>query len=374
MSHYVPAGGSLRHTAIMAAQRSSAGQYAHRVVYVMDPASISGRFMEVAGNEMWSVLWYTGEVHSWPTRGATQRVLRGDLGASLGATGWSWGAATDGREVFFGIGDSIYAVDTQATTFTARIVASQVMPYVTGLDYGLAIGPPRKLLVGRIDSILEVDIDTGSMSTAVSMAQVAFSIPSRIAFVAYNPWTEEVAYHNDEVIYSVWCGPLRGATSTGWTTVFTGIHPQQWFHSLNTTAEIPFQYIGRGCLTAAGREPRMLWSGVPLQGSGFSLSVRNAEPNGVAILWLGTSETHWPGVGALPLDLGFVGAPGCTAYASAEFSLLAPTDGAGLANFPMAVPVNAVLHGMPFFVQTASLSTGNALGLVTSDAVAGRIR
>lgn len=358
--------------AIMSAHRTQQGTYSLR--YVLNPVAVLPGFMDVAGDHLWSVEWNNSQVFSLPTWGATQRVLRGDLSASLGATGWSWGAATDGREVFFGIGDSIYAVDTQATAFAPRIVASQVMPYVLGMDYGLAMGPARSLLVGASDKILEVDIDSGAVSIAIPTAQMRYSPSPLATYVAYNPWTDEVAYHQDYVFIDVWCGPLRNATSNGWTIAWTGIYPQQWVYGLSTTAEIPFQYVGRGCLTSAGREPRMLWSGVPLQGANFSLSVRRAEPNGVAILWIGTSETHWPGVGALPLDLGLVGAPGCTAYASADFSLMAPTDGSGLASFALAVPVNSVLHGMPFFCQTASLTSGNALGLVTSDAVAGRIR
>jgi len=276
--------------------------------------------------------------------------------------------------VFFGIGDSIYAVDALAPTFSARIVAGQVIPYAAGYEWGLAMGTCRKLLVGTHDSILEVDIDSGVSTVAIAAPQLLGGYQPYVGCVAYNAWTDEVAYHHNTPYYWVPVGPLHGATSTNWRVAFSGIYPQQWLLSLSTTAEIPFQYIGRGCTTSAGREPRMLWSGLPLQGTAFSLSVRDTEPNGVAIFWLGTSETQWPGAGPLPLDLSFVGAPSCTAYASADFTVLAATDASGLATVSMGVPTNAILHGMPFFAQTASLTRGNALGLVTSDAVAGRIR
>jgi hypothetical protein len=108
--------------------------------------------MEVAGDTLWLLEQYTGLVYSWPTHGATQATLRGDL-AILGASGDVWGVATDGREVFFGMGDSIYAVDTVAPTFSARIVAGQVIPYAAGDD---CLVPAKALLRRPLDEVMVV--------------------------------------------------------------------------------------------------------------------------------------------------------------------------------------------------------------------------
>lgn len=114
---------------VMAAQRDAQGAYSVR--YVLNSSWQGMGVLEVAGSEVWSCGTASGLVHSWPTYGATQATLRGDL-ASIGASSGAWGAATDGRDVFFGIGDSIYAVDTLATTFSPRLVAAHVIPQVVG--------------------------------------------------------------------------------------------------------------------------------------------------------------------------------------------------------------------------------------------------
>ena len=117
--------------------------------------------------------------------------------------------------MFFGIGDSIYAVDALAPTFSARIVAGQVIPYAAGYEWGLAMGTCRKLLVGTHDSILEVDIDSGVSTVAIAAPQLLGGYQPYVGCVAYNAWTDEVAYHHNTPYYWVPVGPLHGHQPSG---------------------------------------------------------------------------------------------------------------------------------------------------------------
>ena len=118
----------------------------------------------------------------------------------------------------------------------------------------------------------------------------------------------------------------------------------------------------------------MGWTGVPLQGTSFSVDVRDTEPNAFVAFWLGVSDTFWAGVGNLPFDAGRLGAPGCTMYASAEDWFPAFADANGDASVSFSVPVDPTLHGLEFFMQSASTSSANALGMAASDALLIRVR
>ena len=117
----------------------------------------------------------------------------------------------------------------------------------------------------------------------------------------------------------------------------------------------------------------MGWTGMPLQGQSFDLTLRDADSNpGIALLVLGLSDTVGP-FGALPTDLGFIGAPGCSEFVSLDVSLLVLLQ-SGAGSSTVSVPVNPTLTGYRFHAQWATGSAANSLGLVFSDAVSIQVR
>ena len=82
---------------------------------------------------------------------------------------------------------------------------------------------------------------------------------------------------------------------------------------------------------------------------------------------LGASKSVWAGV-ALPLDLGVIGMPGCTLFASGEIihRLVRTADSA---RWTFVVPTLAGMLGQPFTNQAVVSDPGaNAFGAVVSNA------
>lgn len=156
-----------------------------------------------------------------------------------------------------------------------------------------------------------------------------------------------------------------------WLPVFGGPTPGC---AIATTAPQPFELLGIGCLNGLGKEPRLGWQGLPLQGQTFRLTLRDAEPNGLAAFWVGSSDTFAPGVGTLPWDAASLGAPGCYLYASCDFSLVTFVDLHGSASVSLPVPVNTALHGIDAFSQSVSSASNNQLGFASSGAMLLRLR
>ena len=139
------------------------------------------------------------------------------------------------------------------------------------------------------------------------------------------------------------------------------------------TNEHPFEHFGIGCNTSLGQEPRLGWRRLPLRGNSFDLTLRRAEPNGLAAFWLGVSDAQWAGL-ALPYDATPLGAPGCALYVSADAPYFAPVDQGGNASLTLGVPLTPALAGLELFSQSICSTTGNAFGFAASGALAIRLR
>ncbi|MCU0863897.1 MAG: hypothetical protein MUC36_08905 [Planctomycetes bacterium] len=106
--------------------------------------------------------------------------------------------------------------------------------------------------------------------------------------------------------------------------------------------------------------------GLPRLGTNFVLSasdVENVVP--LALLFVGDTVLN-PGI-----DLGFVGAAGCSAYsnanlASATFVITAAT---GTGSFTLPIPNDPLLIGLALTSQVAAFTTKNAFGIGTSNGV-----
>ncbi|MEZ5966428.1 MAG: DUF4397 domain-containing protein [Planctomycetota bacterium] len=101
-------------------------------------------------------------------------------------------------------------------------------------------------------------------------------------------------------------------------------------------------------------------------GNTFRLRLAGAQPNGMAMLLVGRSNTSIGGL-ALPLDLRPYGAAGCTLYTSADFVMPIAVDASGSAFMPVSVPMNMARQAA--YVQFASSTNQNALGAVFTGAL-----
>ncbi len=127
-------------------------------------------------------------------------------------------------------------------------------------------------------------------------------------------------------------------------------------------------FFGSGC---AGSLPisRQTVNSAPVLGSTLSITW-DRLPFDFAAAVIGFSNTLLQGVIPLPVDLGVLGAPGCTGRVSDDLVQL--LFGANQrATFAIGVPSTPTLAGVPFFTQAAVADTVNAFGFVFSDAFGG---
>lgn len=117
------------------------------------------------------------------------------------------------------------------------------------------------------------------------------------------------------------------------------------------STQATFAAFGAGCGGAAAPVLRARDASRPQLGSSLQLEVSPVTAE--ALFVAGHSDTTFLGA-ALPLELSFVGLPGCELRTSIEFTALAPgVDGAATAAIP--VPRHRALLGQQFFVQALVL-------------------
>lgn len=105
-----------------------------------------------------------------------------------------------------------------------------------------------------------------------------------------------------------------------------------------------------------------------LWGRPWTAQVQDALPGTFVALLLGSSEVAWSGV-PLPIDLAFLGSPGCFLSTDAWLLVVALADVAGNADFPFAVPNSPTWLGEWIRFQGVALDpAASAGGLVSSQA------
>jgi hypothetical protein len=115
-------------------------------------------------------------------------------------------------------------------------------------------------------------------------------------------------------------------------------------------------------VTQADAFPLGLNSNLPKFNTNWNLTTSNAEAiSPIAIVFFGDTQVN-PGI-----DLGFIGAPGCAGYTSANLtSLTAPLAG-GTGSVTVAIPNDFSLGGTVLTAQSVSFTLQNPLGLNTSN-------
>lgn len=328
-----------------------------------------------------------GNLSSIDTAVVGTPTLLGSVWAGSVANGYVFSTCSDGRELFFAVGladgiaghvalanTQVWAVDLESPSFSRRLLATIPVDMFTTL----AMGPDGDVLAMRYDGLFRISPVTGALSNLgpkppgpdfVVTPGYAFGL----IFMGYDPWTDTIAV-GPRWLSNVLHLEARGLVApTAWALA-AYLPFFATLKKLASASEAPFLSFGRGCPTSLGAEPRLGHHGLPLQGATFDLTIRNAEPNGFGVFWVGQSDAVWPGLGLLPLDAAPLGAPGCILWASADYSIVALTDALGHAATTLTVPQAPTLHGLEVFAQAACTSGGNALGWAASDALAIRIR
>jgi hypothetical protein len=115
---------------------------------------------------------------------------------------------------------------------------------------------------------------------------------------------------------------------------------------------------GAGCDTPA----LSLNSNFPVLGTNFTLTTTNVNAvSPVGLVLFGDAQI------IPPLDLGFLGAPGCSVHTTANLTSVAFPVSVGTGSVVIPVPVNPGLIGVALTSQSVGFTPNNQLGLSTSN-------
>jgi len=110
-------------------------------------------------------------------------------------------------------------------------------------------------------------------------------------------------------------------------------------------AQPDFTLFGAGCPSNAGGSPLALHNnGLPALGFNMQIEVTQAAPASFAVLLLAAAQIP-------PIDLAFLGAPGCLLYMLPDANLGVGTDASGAAAITFGVPNNPGLIGADLHTQ-----------------------
>ncbi len=135
-------------------------------------------------------------------------------------------------------------------------------------------------------------------------------------------------------------------------------------------------YFGEPCGVAA---PNTLMSAPTVIGTTTEYRLRGdsiADPRPTpGVFLIGFSDSVGPGGLPLPLDLGLIGAGGCSLLVSMDVQVFFVTDANGNAAVPLPIPDNLALVDLPLFFQSLLIDgRSNPLGLSATRGIAIDIR
>lgn len=293
------------------------------------------------------------------------------------------GAAYDGRRLFC-VEQTPQSGATSHTIWVVDLRHPAHQQWTIGRFSLTAASPPvhRPMTLGPDGNLLMFDSSTAELKLIDAETGVATTLSPQLLVadvrsIAYNHWTDTTMVLAPVPGVPGVSPPLfrvyEYRPSVGvWQLRHTHYGEAGWqIESLSTP---PFEVFGHGCSNAIGVDPAMGWQGLPLQAASFSITLRNAEPNGFAVMWLGWSDTYWAGIGPLPFAGAPYGAPGCSLLVSPDGPVPFLVNGSGRASYDIVVPGNPAIAGMQVFAQSVSTSGSNALGFSSSDALVIRLR
>jgi PKD domain len=285
------------------------------------------------------------------------------------------------------------ATATGGTNFVDVDVTNPFGITVCGMHVhsNVANGSPLTVNVHQKTGSYVGSVDNAALWRLVGSGAVTSRGPGR-TFVAFNPPIHLAFGQNALGIEHVGASPLYtnlGALQTFTTpdfTLTTGMvqaapifgpvatsaqfSPRVWngalqFGTTQSNGAAGYGYIGAGCTGSLG-VPGNRSTTVPVVGGAATIVV-DRLPFDIGVMALGVSNTV-SGLGPLPVDLTFLGMPGCPLRVSFEATLT--LFGAGnAATLVFPVPLSVSLVGTQIYTQALSLDPAlNAFGFALSDA------
>ncbi len=119
--------------------------------------------------------------------------------------------------------------------------------------------------------------------------------------------------------------------------------------------------------------PTLYSTSTPQIGDTFRVRISQARASSSALICLGVSDRSFGGA-PLPMELGWLGAPGCRLLTSIEDLRAVAISAAGTGSFSYSIPNDIYLLGLRFYNQfLVADPTVNALGFVLSNGGVGTI-
>lgn len=180
-------------------------------------------------------------------------------------------------------------------------------------------------------------------------------------------WPTDTIYlvcSNTDTLYTV-------DRATGATTAIGSVGASNLLGLVMMPHTGTYATFGAGCPGTLG-VPGNLGLVPPAAGLSMVANFTNL-PIDLGVVLVGFSNTVATGIGALPIDLGLLGAPGCFGRVSPDQSYFVVGSG-GIAQLNLAIPDDpAVFVGFDFFTQALVFDNVNAFGFTVSDAAVARI-
>jgi hypothetical protein len=127
------------------------------------------------------------------------------------------------------------------------------------------------------------------------------------------------------------------------------------------------EVYGVSCATSGQTFPSHGMTGRPSLDSSILYTVANAAPSTNGVLLLGLSRTSFQG-NPLPLQLGFMGAPGCYLLQDLAAGLPLSINQAGFGSYLIQIPPTPSLRGLRVYSQVLIYdSSANSAGFVASN-------
>ena len=251
------------------------------------------------------------------------------------------GSGVGGAEIHF----------TDSITTRCRVGWNSSFQFIAGLEM-LATG---SIMQPDTTYFVVVKIDAGEPGPDQMFARMYAPTEAVDATEPTTSWTVTAMPESfNEVLTALWIKPELATSAIEIDEIRLG----------TTWESVTRAGYGQGCLgNAIGRSERPA-----LNSSNYQVHLSGAEPGQSAFLTLGVSNQMW-GTLPLPVDLGIIGAPGCSVLASREISIGAATNGSGAASSTLPIPDEPALLGQTLFAQWTSLAPNspNTLKLAFSD-------
>ncbi len=268
-----------------------------------------------------------------------------------------------------------YVAQIEAFVLAPNIAAQGFYNWNIGGGNGIGLSPSGQLstippasFFNAFDLTIDLELETTEMGFSVGDWSGSMVVEFR-----HKDDDSLVASHTTSLFTSIATKFLRSPASFDRIVIKADTDTANWvLTDLYVPAYEPWVSFGQGCNGLSG-VPSLFSASGPTLGDPFVLELSSMDPaGGFYIMTMGASTTLDPQLGALPIDLAVLGAPGCQILGSVEVTMFGfHVD--GTAQFNLTVPTNQGLLGQIVVNQAFCSDAGNPLGLIATNAGIGTV-